>query len=227
MYRNFGILIAFIVATLIFYLVVVETVDVDGAQADALVFLRGTNKEAASRQPIDEESGPVSSASEKKDASLPNESDGAGQDTQSNAPIPTSGLFKPKSKLARSEAKAFQWKNLSYDIVVDKENRRLLDDVFGWVKPGSLTALMVGEINSLTTRDQLTDVNHRALRELERRHFSMCLLTEYQPESSMETSQSTASLDPTISKAIPDTRSSRTFTCPPQPLEKLSDSVQS
>ncbi|KAI3275866.1 hypothetical protein CBS147309_3602 [Penicillium roqueforti] len=36
----------------------------------------------------------------------------------------------------------FSWKGLSYDIPVKGGEKRLLDDVSGWVKPGSLTALM-------------------------------------------------------------------------------------
>lgn len=37
----------------------------------------------------------------------------------------------------------FQWKDVCYDIKVKKEERRLLDHVDGWVKPGTCTALMV------------------------------------------------------------------------------------
>jgi ATP-binding cassette, subfamily G (WHITE), member 2, PDR len=37
----------------------------------------------------------------------------------------------------------FQWKDICYDIKVKKETRRILDHVDGWVKPGTLTALMV------------------------------------------------------------------------------------
>jgi ATP-binding cassette subfamily G (WHITE) protein 2 (PDR) len=36
----------------------------------------------------------------------------------------------------------FTWRNLQYDIEIKGEPRRLLDDVAGWVKPGTLTALM-------------------------------------------------------------------------------------
>jgi ATP-binding cassette subfamily G (WHITE) protein 2 (PDR) len=37
----------------------------------------------------------------------------------------------------------FQWKNICFDIKSKKETRRILDHVDGWVKPGTLTALMV------------------------------------------------------------------------------------
>lgn len=36
----------------------------------------------------------------------------------------------------------FQWRNVCYDIKIKKQERRILDHVDGWVKPGTLTALM-------------------------------------------------------------------------------------
>lgn len=36
----------------------------------------------------------------------------------------------------------FHWRNLCYDIKIKKEDRRILNNVDGWVKPGTLTALM-------------------------------------------------------------------------------------
>jgi len=38
--------------------------------------------------------------------------------------------------------KAFTWESLNYDVPVPGGTRRLLDDVYGYVKPGTLTALM-------------------------------------------------------------------------------------
>lgn len=38
--------------------------------------------------------------------------------------------------------KAFTWENLNYTVPVPGGTRRLLHDVFGYVKPGTLTALM-------------------------------------------------------------------------------------
>lgn len=35
------------------------------------------------------------------------------------------------------------WKDVVYDIKIKGEERRILDHVDGWVKPGTLTALMV------------------------------------------------------------------------------------
>jgi len=36
----------------------------------------------------------------------------------------------------------FTWRNVVYDIEIKGQPRRLLDHVSGWVKPGTLTALM-------------------------------------------------------------------------------------
>jgi hypothetical protein len=37
----------------------------------------------------------------------------------------------------------FHWQDVCYDIKIKGEPRRILDNVSGWVKPGTLTALMV------------------------------------------------------------------------------------
>ena len=41
------------------------------------------------------------------------------------------------------QTKIFHWKDVVYDIKIKGKPRRLLDRVDGWVKPGTLTALMV------------------------------------------------------------------------------------
>ncbi|KAH7165897.1 ABC-2 type transporter-domain-containing protein [Dactylonectria macrodidyma] len=42
----------------------------------------------------------------------------------------------------QKQTAVFHWKDLCYDIMIKSENRRILDHVDGWVKPGTLTALM-------------------------------------------------------------------------------------
>lgn len=41
-----------------------------------------------------------------------------------------------------TDFKFTRWHNVTYDINIKSETRRILDHVDGWVKPGSLTALM-------------------------------------------------------------------------------------
>ncbi|SCV01822.1 LAME_0G18734g1_1 [Lachancea meyersii CBS 8951] len=43
--------------------------------------------------------------------------------------------------LTQSEA-IYHWRNVCFDVPIKKETRRILDHVDGWVKPGTLTALM-------------------------------------------------------------------------------------
>src|SRR5699024_1387121 len=40
------------------------------------------------------------------------------------------------------QTSVFHWQDVCYDNKVKGENRRILDHVDGWVKPGTLTALM-------------------------------------------------------------------------------------
>lgn len=47
----------------------------------------------------------------------------------------------------------FHWQNLCYDIKIKGQPRRILDNVDGWVKPGTCTALMV----SSQATDQWTE----------------------------------------------------------------------
>jgi ABC-type multidrug transport system ATPase subunit len=46
------------------------------------------------------------------------------------------------SKVMPEQQSIFTWRDLCYDIPVKGGQRRLLDHVCGWVKPGTLTALM-------------------------------------------------------------------------------------
>lgn len=41
------------------------------------------------------------------------------------------------------QSSVFHWKNLSYEVKVHKGSKKILNNIDGWVKPGTLTALMV------------------------------------------------------------------------------------
>lgn len=64
------------------------------------------------------------------------------------APSPSD--IKPKRESTRDTGPAvvrqtaiFHWEDVCYDVKIKTETRRILDHVDGWVKPGTLTALMV------------------------------------------------------------------------------------
>ncbi|TFL02988.1 pleiotropic drug resistance ABC transporter [Pterulicium gracile] len=51
-------------------------------------------------------------------------------------------IEKVVEKSAYADRKALTWEHLNYDVPVSGGTKRLLNDVFGYVKPGTLTALM-------------------------------------------------------------------------------------
>lgn len=76
-----------------------------------------------------------------------------------------------KSPAIHKQTDIFQWRDVCYDIQIKNETRRLLDQVDGWVKPGTLTALMVR--SSLSFGDVRSNIMCRVSREQERLHFWM------------------------------------------------------
>ena len=62
------------------------------------------------------------------------------------------GTDRVDAGIIKRQTAVFSWKDVVYDIKIKKEPRRILDHVDGWVKPGTLTSLMV----SLSTDAVLT-----------------------------------------------------------------------
>ncbi|KAJ4553577.1 GTPase-activating protein [Exophiala dermatitidis] len=117
LWRNFGILLGFLFFFLILYLVVTEFNSHSTSTAEALVFKPG-------HIPATIQKGVAEKGSH-------------------------SVIEKPQEQEPEDELDAlpkqgdvFMWRNVCYDIKYHNGDRRLLDDVSGWVKPGTLTALM-------------------------------------------------------------------------------------
>ncbi len=68
--------------------------------------------------------------------------DEEGQQTGRPEPITKREIADSTINLQKQTA-VFHWDDVCYDITIKKEPRRLLNEVDGWVKPGTLTALMV------------------------------------------------------------------------------------
>ncbi|KAF4339011.1 ATPase [Fusarium beomiforme] len=117
-WRNFGILLAFLFAFMIIYFVATELNSKTASKAEVLVFQRG-------RVPAHLQDG-VDRSVANEQLAVPEKSN-EGKDS-------TDGL-EPQTDI-------FTWKDVVYDIEIKGEPRRLLDHVTGWVKPGTLTALM-------------------------------------------------------------------------------------
>ncbi|OBS25198.1 hypothetical protein FPOA_05733 [Fusarium poae] len=117
-WRNFGILLAFLIFFMALYFTATEINSKTSSKAEVLVFQRG-------HVPAHMESGADRSAMNEELAVPEKNTQGAD----------TTTALEPQTDV-------FTWKDVVYDIDIKGEPRRLLDHVTGWVKPGTLTALM-------------------------------------------------------------------------------------
>ncbi|KAL4783556.1 ABC-2 type transporter-domain-containing protein [Aspergillus varians] len=113
LWRNVGIIFAFMVFFMFVYLIATEFITEAMSKGEVLVFRRG-------HQPK------ITNDAETSAAAPPHD----------DSNLDSSGV-----KIQRQEA-IFQWGDLCYDITIKGEHRRILDHVNGWVKPGTATALM-------------------------------------------------------------------------------------
>ncbi|KAI6259789.1 hypothetical protein MCOR27_000739 [Pyricularia oryzae] len=117
-WRNLGVIIAFTILFMAMHLVATEYVASERSKGEVLVFTR----KALKARKHQEKSG--------SDIEMSNpgrqyieESEGSPADMEKQTSV-------------------FHWKDVCYDIKIKGEPRRILDHVDGWVKPGTLTALM-------------------------------------------------------------------------------------
>ena len=59
-----------------------------------------------------------------------------------SSPADQSGIDRADRGIIQRQTAIFSWKDVVYDIKIKSEARRILDHIDGWVKPGTLTALM-------------------------------------------------------------------------------------
>lgn len=126
-WRNFGILCAFLIGFLAIYFTIVELNSTSASKAEVLVFRRGRvpeylksggNNKVADIEAAQDKARPIRELN-------PEKSSDGNEDTQLSA-----------------QTDMFTWRNVTYNIEIKGEPRRLLDDISGYVKPGTLTALM-------------------------------------------------------------------------------------
>jgi ATP-binding cassette subfamily G (WHITE) protein 2 (SNQ2) len=113
LWRNWGIILAFFIAFQLIQMFLVEWL-AQGTHQSAVTVFKPEDKDTKERN---------ERLQERKQAFRRGELE---QDL--------SGLIKTR--------KPFTWENLTYTVPVQGGHRQLLDNVFGYVKPGSLTALM-------------------------------------------------------------------------------------
>jgi len=120
LWRNYGILLGFLFFSLFAYIITTEIVRAKPSKGEVLVYPRGKIPVFArqTRSDDDPEGGAMSEKPQQQDI----------QDHEVAAILRQTSIF--------------HWQDVCYDIKVKGENRRILDHVDGWVKPGTLTALM-------------------------------------------------------------------------------------
>jgi ATP-binding cassette subfamily G (WHITE) protein 2 (PDR) len=127
-WRNLGILIAFMLFFFTVYMFASEKNSMAGNRAEVLVFRR----KHVPKQLLDaEKSSKVDDDFERMAYLNPSQS-------RTNTQEKEVELVKALAK----QTDIFTWKDMCYDIKIKGKPRRLLDNVSGWVKPGTLTALM-------------------------------------------------------------------------------------
>ncbi|EHK98954.1 putative ABC transporter CDR4 [Glarea lozoyensis 74030] len=124
LWRNFGILLALVVGGCAVYLTATEYISAKKSKGEVLLFRRGRIPDMGSNK-ADEETAQV------EDDRINTETVLTRTKTTPDAPASI-----------QKQTAIFHWDNVNYDIKIKKEPRRLLDAVDGWVKPGTLTALM-------------------------------------------------------------------------------------
>ncbi|KAF8588872.1 pleiotropic drug resistance ABC transporter [Ramaria rubella] len=126
LWRNFGITMLFWFAFLAWFFYRTERGDASSGSATQLIFRRGAKIPKTIDSSRDEEKG-LSASSSLRDSEMIR--DVRKEDETKDALPPPRGVF--------------SWHNLNYDIqLAGGKQRRLLDDVSGYVAPGKLTALM-------------------------------------------------------------------------------------
>ncbi|EDN03421.1 hypothetical protein HCAG_01286 [Histoplasma mississippiense (nom. inval.)] len=124
LWRNLGFIFAFQVFFYVLYLFATQMNTDLGSSAEFLVFRRG-NVPKYMLEEKDEENGEIARPGD-VDVAAP-------QDTANG---------EDKTDILPPQTEIFTWRNVVYDITIKGEPRRLLDHVSGWVRPGTLTALM-------------------------------------------------------------------------------------
>lgn len=122
-WRNFGIVVAMTVFLLVIHLIAVEVISSERSKGEILVFPRQLLRKKNQRKRAggrDEEKTAFMGVATRRG------------DTQKGE---VQGIAKQTS--------IFHWQDVCYTVKIKDETRTILDHVDGWVKPGTLTALMV------------------------------------------------------------------------------------
>ncbi|KAK4549777.1 hypothetical protein LTR36_005078 [Oleoguttula mirabilis] len=120
-WRNVGIIFALMIFLMFVYLAASEFITSKKSKGEVLVFRRGHAPASLTEKAHDEETADAGA---------------------NGAALERKQSYVQASEIIQKQTAIFSWKDVCYDIKIKSEERRILDHVDGWVKPGTLTALM-------------------------------------------------------------------------------------
>lgn len=149
-WRNWGIVLCYAVFFLAVYMVLIEYNKGEMQKGDVVLFTRSALKR------LSKANGALKGDIESNDGALKQlgpaevggrEKDGSGKDSRGTDSRGTDSSGKTSSEEGGFLRKIgsddiFHWKQVCYDVKVKGGTRRILSEVDGWVRPGTLTALM-------------------------------------------------------------------------------------
>ncbi|KAI7910968.1 ABC transporter CDR4 [Pyricularia oryzae] len=122
LWRNLGIVLGLTLFYTICHLLATELIMSEQSKGEILIFPRNTLKKMKGARPA------------------------ADEETTHEAPVShvINGESPRREKVGgiAKQQSTFHWKNICYELNIKGERRTILDHVDGWVKPGTLTALM-------------------------------------------------------------------------------------
>ncbi|KAH9218163.1 AtrD, ABC-transporter [Leptodontidium sp. 2 PMI_412] len=124
LWRNLGVMIAFMFLGMVIHLGTTEFISAQRSKGEVLLFPRN---QVPDIKPGDDEE------------TIPNERLDTDTVTAKKVDMPIRGQ---SPSLMENQKAIFHWESVNYEVQIKKETRKLLDDVDGWVTPGTLTALM-------------------------------------------------------------------------------------
>ncbi|KAI6090969.1 P-loop containing nucleoside triphosphate hydrolase protein [Hypoxylon rubiginosum] len=145
LWRNLGILLAMMLAFFAIHLVASQYIPAQPSRGEILLFKRGTKK--IDHVQVDEEMG-----SETKYAHYD-----ADAETSPAVGMHAASESNTRTRSATGSA-VFYWQDVNYEINSRQGTRKILKNIDGWLKPGTLTALMgVTGAGKTTLLDVLAD----------------------------------------------------------------------
>ena len=126
LWRNLGFIVLIMAVLCSCYLLATEYIHSQRSKGEILIFPYGQMPNLFHEE--DEEKRPVEAQ--------------PFHDNKANEKAPSMDVSSDTVQFDKLEGATFLWKSLSYDVKQRSGSKRILDDIDGWIRPGTLTALM-------------------------------------------------------------------------------------